>query len=200
MKRALTIGIVGAALAATFCGVTAYGEEPSSMQVAQAADAYAPRYDFGPRIIHVPQPDEEDAAYVPNGRAMPDEDDDADAPPPPPRRQSGPRPRLQQSSAPPSAPRRKPYTVATPEPSAPVKRRTVLSAPLHDGPTPIRPTPRYVKETGAKFAPSPPPGYTPPSNVPAEAAAVPPEPAPDVAPRSAAPQSSVPPNDTPASE
>lgn len=179
MKRALTIGIVGVALGATLSIVPVRGEELSVTQ----ANAYAPRYDFGPRIIHVPQPGEEDAAYAPNVRVMPDEDDDADEPAPPPRRQSAPRPRPQQGSATPPAPRRKPYTVARPEPPAPAERRTVLTAPIHDGPTPIRPTPRYVKETGAKFAPSPPPGYTPPSNLPA---------APEVVPQEAAPQADAP--------
>ncbi|MCK9917333.1 hypothetical protein MXD81_50160 [Microbacteriaceae bacterium K1510] len=176
MKRVLTIGIAGAALAATL-SVAAQGEEPSLTHVAQAG-AYAPRYDFGPRIIHVPQADEEDAADAPNMRVMPDEDDDADETAPPPGRQSAPRPRPQTNSDAPPVPRRKPYTVARPERTAPVERRTVLSAPIHDGPTPVRPTPRYVKETGAKFEPSPPPGYAPPSNLPPAPEAVPQEPVP----------------------
>lgn len=195
MKRPLAIGTVGAALAAMLSGVVAHSEELPLTQVAQAADAYAPRYDFGPRIIHVPQPDEEDAADAPDRRAMPDADDDAE-PTPPPRRQSVPRPRPQTSSDAPPAPRRRPYTAAKHAEPASVERRTVLSAPIHDRPTPIRPIPRFVKESGEKFAPSPPPAYTPPSNVPA--APVSQAPATDAGP--AGPQEPAPPSDAPISE
>jgi hypothetical protein len=56
-----------------------------------------------------------------------------------------------------------------------------LRAPtsLHDGPNPVRPTPRFSAkaESGEKFPPPPPPGYTPPANLP------PSEAAPDAAPQ-----------------
>jgi hypothetical protein len=168
VKRALTIGITSVALAATLPVVTARGQVPPVTQ----PNVYAPRYDFGPRIIHVPQPgeDDDDVASAPNvRRVMPDEDDDIEEPAAPPRKPK--------TSAAPAASRRKPYNVATPRPAAVNERRAVLSAPLHDGPSPVRPTPRFVKETGVKFPPAPPPGYTPPSNLPHEAAP-PQEPAP----------------------
>lgn len=135
-------------------------------------NAYTPSYNAGPRIIHVPQPGEEDAASAPHvRRVMPDDDDDAvEQAAPPPRRQSAPRPQKQNTSAAPPAPRRKPYGAAVETRPAPAERRTVLRAPLHDGPSPVKPTPRFAKETGSKFPPSPPPGYTPPSNLPQEPA------------------------------
>jgi hypothetical protein len=170
VKRLLTIGITSVALAATLSVVTVRGEVLSVSPVAQPT-VYAPRYDFGPRIIHVPQPGEEDAASVPHvRRVMPDDDDDAEERATPPRRQSAPRPQRQKTSDTPPAPRRKPYNVAVPERPAPAERRTVLRAPVHDGPTPVKPTPRFAKETGAKFPPPPPPGYTPPANLPQEPA------------------------------
>lgn len=189
MKRALTIGIISVALATTLSVVTVRGDVLPATQVAQP-NVHAPRYDFGPRIIHVPQPGEEDAASAPHvRRVMPDDDDDAVEQAAPPRRQSAPRPQRQKAGDAPPAPRRKPYNVAVPERPAPAERRTVLTAPVHDGPTPVKPTPRFAKEAGSKFPPSPPPGYTPPSNlpqepVPAETAAQEPaqEPALDAAP------------------
>lgn len=161
------------------------------LSVARVAPlATVPSYGAGPRIIHVPQPGEEDSASAPNVRqVVPDGDDEIDEPAPPPRRQSvaPPQQRSQKNSAVSPEPRRKPYTVATPV-SAPAERRAVLSAPIHDGPTPVRPTPRYAKETGVKFPP--PPGYTPPANLPQEPAAeaAPQEPTADAAPQSDAPQ------------
>lgn len=206
MKRALTIGVTGMALAATLSVVTvrARSQEPQAdaPPVNESVDRVTARdwtptarlgsngpYFAGPRIIHVPQPGEDDVASVPNvRRVMPDDDDDAeDQPAPPPRRQSAPRPQKQKANDTPPAPRRKPYGAAVQERPAPVERRTVLRAPVHDGPTPVRPTPRFVKETGSKFPPPPPPGYTPPSNLPQEAApaaeaASPQEPAAETAP------------------
>lgn len=144
-----------------------------SLAPAGPVNAYAPHYDRGPRIIHVPQSGDEDATSVPSERrVMPDDDGEEMAPPP--RRQVAPRPQpprqqYRKSDAPP-APRRKPYSVAAPELPKPAERRAVLRAPVHDGPTPVRPTPRFAKETGEKVPPPPPPGYTPPSNLPQEPA------------------------------
>lgn len=106
-------------------------------------NAYAPRFEGGARIIHVPQPgDRNDRASV-NDRDEPavSNDDDADVAPPP-RRRVAPPPQ-QHSDAPP------------PPPSSP--RRTVLSAPPPpaEGPTPVRPTPRFNSkaEQAEKFGP-----------------------------------------------
>ena len=164
MARPLTIAIAAVAFVAMLAAFPASSEEVSLAQVARP-DAFGPRYDFGPRIIHVPQPGDEEAAYAPDGRASLDDDADAVEPAPPPRRQSGPRPQPRAGSAVPPAPRRKPY--AAPQPG-PAERRTVLTAPVHDGPTPVRPTARYARETGVKFAPAPPPGYMPPAQLPPE--------------------------------
>lgn len=232
MKRALTIGIAGVALAATLSVVTAWSRSPAPVTAADAlpayeiltrvtelgldpigqplrrgpyyvlhavdprgsemrvvADAqfgdilsvapvrpvnapYAPRYDRGPRIIHVPQAGEEtdDRAGVSDRdelSAAPGDDDEEAAPPP--RRQIAPPPQRKTNAPPPA--RRKPFaktTTETPAPPAPAERRTVLSVPppQADGPTPIRPTPRFTAkpESGEKFPP-PPPGYTPPAGL-----------------------------------
>jgi hypothetical protein len=187
MKRARTIMIASAALAAALPVLTAHGEVLSVTQVAQP-DVYGPRYDFGPRIIHVPQPgeDDDDVASVSNvRRAMPDDDDDIERLSPVPRRQSAPKPQKQKTSAAPPAPRRKPYSAAAEVHPAPVDRRTVQSAPVYDGPSPVRPTPHFAKETGVKFSAPMPPGYAPPANLPGAATPVAPaaqEPALDVAP------------------
>lgn len=154
-----------------------FGDVLSVAPTRPANAAHTVRYDAGPRIIHVPQPGEEyeDRASLSDPdepAAAPDEDDEEVAPPP--RRRAKPRPQVK-SDAP---PRRKAYHTTTVRP-APVERRTILSAPssLHDGPTPIRPTPRFDKkaENGAKFPPPPPPGYTPPSNLPADENSLPSE-------------------------
>ncbi len=131
-------------------------------------NAYAPRYDRGPRIIHVPQPGERDDRASVNDRDQPaasnDNDDEEVAPPP--RRRAAPPPQ-RRSDAPPPPP--------------PGPRRTVLSAPPPpaEGLTPIYPTPRFNSkaDSGDKFAPprepavtpsAPPPpvGYTPPAALP----------------------------------
>ena len=91
----------------------------------------------GPRIIQVPQPADRYAAAPRRQAAIVDRDDDIEELPP---RRAEPRfpPRSE-----------KPAPVTPP--------RKVLSAvkPIHDGPTPIRPLPRYdaKAETGEKFGP-----------------------------------------------
>ena len=143
--------------------------------------AYAPDIPRGPRIIHVPQPgdrasvDERDEPAVIN-------DDEEIAPPPrhrvaPPRRTT---PRWpSHSEAPPRSvePPSQRRSDAPPPPPGP--RRAIVSAPppLAEGPSPIRPTPRFTSKTDSreKFGPprdrvitpdSPPPGYTPPAALP----------------------------------
>jgi hypothetical protein len=101
----------------------------------------APRYDSGPRIIHVPQPGERDdraAPYDDDRAAVSDDDDDADRAPPP-RRRATPRAR-QSSDPPPPAPRAR----AEPRPLGPL--RTLLSAPpapAGNSLSPIYPTPKF---------------------------------------------------------
>ncbi|MBI4367614.1 MAG: hypothetical protein HY543_12430 [Deltaproteobacteria bacterium] len=151
--------------------------------------AFAQNYQRGPRIIHVPQAGERDdrandRASV-NDRDEPaatNDDDDEEAAPAP-RRRTTPAPRATprwpaRSDAPPSPapPLQRRSDAPPPPPQAP--RRTVLSAPPPpaDGPTPIRPTPRYNSSSNDKFgaprdpavtADAPPPaGYSPPSALP----------------------------------
>jgi hypothetical protein len=230
----LTIGVVGAALAATLTFVTAgsfkreqitgadalpayeivttvramglnpisdpvrrgpyyvlHAYDPRGVEVRVVADAhfgdvlsvaparafytaYAPRYDRGPRIIHVPQPGDRDDRASVNDRDQPavsNDNDDVEVAPP--RRRAAPPP--QRRSATPSLPQRR--SDAPPPPPGP--RRNVLSAPPPpaEGPTPIRPTPRFNSnaEAGDKFGPprdaavtssTPPAGYTPPAALP----------------------------------
>ncbi len=233
MKKALTIGVVGAALAATLTFVTAgsfkheqvtgadalpayeivttvramgldpisdpvrrgpyyvlHAYDPSGLEVRVVADAqfgdvlsvaparalspaYALRYEHGPRIIHVPQPGERDDRASVDERDQPavSNDDDEEQVAPPPRRRMAPPPQ-QRSNAPP-----KRQSDAPPPPPGP--RRNVLSAPppSAEGPTPIRPLPRFNSNAdgGDKFGPprdpavtsnTPPPGYTPPAALP----------------------------------
>lgn len=146
-----------------------------------------------PRIIHVPQPGERDGrvnvrpdtrASV-NRRVEPaviDEDDDdgeVDAAPPPSTRRAPPPSRTVprrplQSEVTPLPPQRRPDAPPPPGP-----RRAILSAPppAAEGPSPIRPTPRFNAKPDAvtKFGPprepeitldTPPAGYTPPSGMP----------------------------------
>lgn len=107
----------------------------------------------GARIIHVPAPgeesaslgpDEDDAGVAPADGPDVEEPGPEEAAPPIARpRRAAPR---QTGRREPEAPRR-PFT-STP----PVERRAVLSAPppaLDDGPTPIRPTPRFTREQPA---------------------------------------------------
>ncbi len=156
-----------------------------------------PSYQRGPRIIQVPQNGERNARASVNDRDDPDvyNNDDDDVAPPPPRRvappvRNTPRwPPRREASPPPKPPRRaelpKSRSSDAPAPRPPVPqppspRRAVLSAPPPpaEGPTPIRPTPRFraKAEAGEKFAgprelspvtaDAPPPGYTPPAAAP----------------------------------
>lgn len=159
-------------------------------------------YERGPRIIHVPQPSER-SARQPAARASlerrpepaaTEEDDEEEflAPPPPRPRVVMPKPRM--AAPPPDKTPRWKLRSETPPAPPPIPRRAVLSAPplSADGPTPLRPTPRYdtkAADSGDKFAgprapaaaapvvsetqpplgysppvtPEPPPGYAPPA-------------------------------------
>lgn len=132
----------------------------SSASMMAFADGFGiPYYARGPRIIHVPQPGDDlrDNRASLNTVAPEEDDDDVVSAVPPPRRAAKPAARPQKtaartgSSAP---PRRKPFSVSPPEPPPPLAeplgpRRALLSAPppptpsIHDGPTPLRPTPRF---------------------------------------------------------
>jgi hypothetical protein len=240
LKKALTIGLVAAALAATLTFVAASsktGVQSTALPDAQTppqTDPYAVmaqntvsvlNYDRGPRIIIVPQAGDRDdrtnsRASV-NARRTEDDDDDIaprrDIAPPvratprwapraepqrlekpyvaaPPRRAETPaKPRTETRTvrhidmAKPKAERPTPEAPPIPQPPSP--RRAVLSAPPlpAEGPTPIRPTPRFDSGLGSKAqapanpvepaadltndspppaditADQPPPGYTPPA-------------------------------------
>jgi hypothetical protein len=135
--------------------------EPEAVTVADAsAVLVAPQYDFGPRIIHVPQPGERrDRASVPDEYHL-DHDGDEYVPP---RRRAAPKPQTRNDM--PAEPRRKPFNPSPP----PRQHRTVLNAPPGDTSlTPIRPTPRFDArpQSGDKFPAVPPPGYAPPRTLP----------------------------------
>jgi hypothetical protein len=203
LKKALTIGLVTAALAATlpfvFAGsrseaVTGADQNPAyriaaRVRVADASDA-VPAYMRGPRIIHVPQPGERARASISerDDDIRNNEDDDEATPPPrrhvaPPPVRATPRWAPRREASPPPKPVRRvdlPKFRDEPIPQPPGPRRAVLSAPPPpaEGPTPIRPLPKFGAkaeannaDAGDKFAAprtteinadTPPPGYTPP--------------------------------------
>jgi hypothetical protein len=193
MKKRLTIAVVGAALAATLSFVAAgsSGREPVAAQSTSPSPriltifrAYAPNDQRGPRIIHVPQAGERDERASVDDRddaAVSKEDDDGEAAPSP-RRRIMPAPQRHSDTPPhPRAPRWQPRTETPPPPSEP--RRAVLSAPPPpaEGPTPLRPTPRFStkadpadkfsqpRDARSNASPPPPPaGYTPPTAIPQE--------------------------------
>jgi hypothetical protein len=170
LKKALTIGLVAAALAATlpFVFAGSKGAVPSadtrpeyrlaaSVRLADAS-AVVPAYTRGPLIIHVPQAternDDDDLAppprrqIAPPVRATPRWTPHRDEAPPPRRSEPTPQPRAE-----PRAVRHidmsKPKAEAKAEPSAPQPpspRRAVLSAPSR--------IPEMAADT-------PPPDYTP---------------------------------------
>ena len=127
MKKAVTIGLAGVTLAATLSLVAA-GSLQRRPGVAPdvLSNTDAPSYVRGPRIIRIPEP--EPASL----------DDDVTPP-----RSLARRPE-HRSDAPPAPP--------------PAPRRDALSAPpsLFDGPTPIRPTPRFKVKADSAAANSPP--------------------------------------------
>jgi hypothetical protein len=226
LKKALTIGLVAAALAATlpfaFAGSKAAAPSAdtrpeyriaASVRMADAS-VVVPAYTRGPRIIHVPQATERNERL--NSRASvthdPAADDDDDIAPPrrrtieppvratprwTPHREVAPSPPRRSEPAPKSRtepravrhidmskPKTAPKAELKPEPPVPQPpspRRALLSAPPlpAEGPSPVRPTPRFgakaegtKAEAGEKFAAprfpeitadTPPPGYSPPA-------------------------------------
>jgi hypothetical protein len=176
--------------------------EPVVVRMAQLAPAsplYRLDYERGPRIIHVPQPGERandrvaarsvNRASVSREEPEVEEDDEVVEAAPQPLMPSSKKkvrviPMQRQVSAPPPAPDKAPRwklrseSPPPPPPSGP--KRAVLSAPppSAEGPTPIRPTPRYEAKADAasRFAPpsepatpspdaaepQPPLGYLPP--------------------------------------
>jgi hypothetical protein len=146
----------------------------------------------GARIIHVPAPGEEEASTAPDAepemeQTVPDE------PVLPRRPQAKPHPKraVKHVSKRTPEPRRRPFS-NEPPPPAPLtaaERRAILMAPpppsaLDDGPTPIRPTPRFdAPGQAATIIPPPPPPSPAPPSPPATATAEPPAAAPaDAAP------------------
>jgi hypothetical protein len=142
MKKALTISLAAAAMAGTLSLVAAgsfnrgeavgsNGDNAAAAPVRAPSNAYAQNFVGVARIIHVPQSGERDERASLNDRDQGDtigNDDDTPVAPPPRRR---------------SKPRWPPLSDVPPPPSGP--RRAVLSAPppAAEGPTPIRPTPRF---------------------------------------------------------
>jgi hypothetical protein len=173
--------------------VVADSQSGDILSVAPTLNRASLRYQRAPHIIHVPQTGNRDErtndrannqASVGNrddpGLTNDDEDDGAA---PLAQRRAAPTPRRVtprwplHSDAPPPVQRRS----DAPLPSPSGSRRAVLSAPPlpAEGPTPIRPTPRFNSQADPadKFGqprdarssvPPPPPGYTPPSALPHE--------------------------------
>jgi len=156
LRKLLTRALVIAALSGA--GMTAFADNvsiPDSLGI--------PYYARGPRIIHVPQPGDDLRDSRASLRGEPENfDDDAVSVAPPPRRAMKPAPQARPQKTAKTGPhqeplRRKPYSASLPEPPPPPPpepagpRRALLSAPppppissLSDGPTPIRPTPRFT--------------------------------------------------------
>ena len=128
---------------------------PCEVDEAQVAPAAPPPYLRGPRIIQVPQTG---ALARVNGRDeanATNDDDDDDVAAPPQRRRLAPSPQVKDNPPlRPRAPRWQPRSDVAPKPTDP--RRVVLSVPppQAQGPTPIRPIPKFgaKSEPAEKFA------------------------------------------------
>ena len=136
-----------------------------------------------PRILHVPRPgDDPRRSQASLHRDTPDDLDDEDVAPAPRALRTQPKAvthkepktvtRERAKAVMPREPkRRKPFNVALPEPPPPEPepagpKRALLSAPpplasIHDGPTPLRPTPRFGQPVPE--APAPLTTFTPPA-------------------------------------
>ena len=149
-----------------------FGDIISVAPARPLATAYTPRYERGARIIQVPQVGASDEPAATNEDAV------EEVAPLAPRRVT-PRPKPRSDAAP--VPKRR---ANVPPPPPPISRRTVLSAPPlpAEGPSPIRPTPRFNSKTEPverfgspgtlTLSPStPPPGYTPPAALPRDVTA-----------------------------
>lgn len=141
--------------------------------IVSVSPVLAPRFNGGPRIIHVPQPGDRSDANTnfesDENSVTDDNDGDADAAPPPRRPERRPSQRM---DAPPARASAAPPQRIKPEPKPLGPPRNVLSAPPPPagGLTPIYPTPKFEpkNEPAEKFAPAqepsqpePPPGYMP---------------------------------------
>lgn len=163
MKTRLTMALTLAVLAGTVTFVVAGSikrEQPPSGKalpgelqlpaeqfVTLVRPIYLPRI-AGPRIISVPQPGD----HVSLGDSAEPEFDDDDVEP------ERPAPPALKRDKPRSAtPRWRPRSETSPPPPAPPRKVLGAAKPIHDGPTPIRPLPRFdaKAETGEKFAPPP---------------------------------------------
>jgi hypothetical protein len=144
VKPKISVAAIGAALIAVLAAsLTWPGEaQQRGARAAQYSDAVAapvrvannaPYYDAGMRIIHVPQPGEAVANYpADNGETAAKIDNEIEIALPPPKRKR---------IATPAPPQ--PRRILPPPTTGP--RRAVLSAPppAAEGPTPIRPLPRW---------------------------------------------------------
>jgi hypothetical protein len=151
--------------------------------IVSVAPLMVPRFNSGPRIIHVPQPgdrSERAGPYEGDEAAVPDGGDDDNAAPPPPRRRPASNRPAKRIEAPPARASADPLPErAKPEPKElkPLgPPRNVLSAPPPppaNSLTPIYPTPKFDAGAQEKFiapdaraeTPLSPPGYTPPRRV-----------------------------------
>jgi hypothetical protein len=171
VQKRLTMVIVGAALAATLTFVAAgsSGREPQvepqaepgpapNARVLTIVRAYAPNDQRGPRIIHVPQADERASVNERDEPAVSNDNDDDEVAPPPRRRIN---------------PKR--HSNVAQHPRTPRWQFRNELPPPAEGPTPVRPTPRFGAKAGAadKFgeprdarSSAPPPGNTPPTALP----------------------------------
>jgi hypothetical protein len=165
--------------------VVADSQSGDILSIAPALNDASPHYQRAPHIIHVPQTDDRDErtnnrASV-NNRDEPDvtnDDDEEEAAPPLQRRVTT--PQIRTTPVPRRVTPRWPLLSDTPSSPPRGPRRAVLSAPppSAEGPTPIRPTPRFNSkaDAGEKFdqprdvRPNvpPPAGYSPPSALPHE--------------------------------
>lgn len=170
--------------------------------VAAGVPAWADTYSTlsSPRIIHVPQPGDELRRTQASLRAPNVEDDGEIAAPQRPRRVERPAPpRVKpQAKKTESRERRRPFSVSLPEPPPEPEpeptgpKRALLSAPppppipsIHDGPTPLKPTPRFgqpMPEQPPALTTFTPPPMPAPAARPVAAVAPAPEPSPPPAP------------------
>ena len=120
-----------------------------SVAPTRPAVASAP-FRSGPRIIHVPGPEDEQATAEPSDAPDADTPDEADT-------EAAPLPRPPK----PAEPRRRPFSAAP----KPAEHRAVLSAPppqaSADALTPIYPTPKFSREDKAEKFTAPPPASAP---------------------------------------
>jgi len=129
----------------------------------------------GARIIHVPAPGEDEASVAPEAEPEIDEP----APRPAPKAKPQRMPAAKHISKREPEVRRRPFSVEPPAPPPPpppaAERRAILTAPppppapLDDGPTPLRPTPRFGapgQSATVVIPPAPPVSEPPPADLP----------------------------------